>query len=108
MAEMTASLTRDKGTLEAMRSVLSSTAALSMECSSAKARSSDCVTSLRNSASASLLFSGSEVSEGAVSDPCSCPSYSLSLSEDSLGLSDVSESESDSTTSESSPGGKKM
>ena len=53
-AAMTASLTLDNGTLLAMRSVLSSTAALSTECPSSNARSNDCVTSTLNSSSSLL------------------------------------------------------
>ena len=52
IAATTASFTRRSGTLLAILSVLSSTEAFSTLCPSANARSSDCCTSVRNSASA--------------------------------------------------------
>lgn len=61
IAAITASRTRVKATLLAIRSVLSSTAALSTECPSANARSRDCFTSFRNSDSARVAEDGTVI-----------------------------------------------
>lgn len=97
-APTTASRTRRSGTLLAMRSVLSSTDALSTSCPSANARSSDCATSALNSLSAAASESAERLSvcagcereeredvreRGAKEDVDVSPSVSLPLSSES-------------------------
>lgn len=97
MAATTASRTRTRGTLLAIRKVLSSTAALSTECPSANARSRDNRTSCLNSdsslasAEAAIplgVLSGSELVEEDAPMPKFNPEVSFSSSELSLSSSE--------------------
>lgn len=105
MADTTDSRTRERGTLLAIRSVLSSTAALSTECPSANALSSDSLTSFLNSDSAMASVEesfGSRDKDVAdeVGRLSTCLSKSLSSSEDSLSSPDDSEPGSEKAKSE--------
>lgn len=110
IAAMTASLTRDKDTLLAMRNVFNSTEALSTECPSANARSRDAMTSDRNSDSATASEEGRSIEAVGAEPPVGSKSESepnsLSSSEsESFSLPEDAEPASVKSRSEaSSPG----
>jgi len=107
---MTASRTLVKGTLLAIRSVLSSTAASSTECPSVNARSRDCVTSLLNSDSAALesemesdwTCEGSELMDDAPDAPKPRRDPSSSSSSDDSDSDEVTDPASSNSRSEAS------